>query len=435
MGQIPPNTHTIFVDTFLQQNRLDHVSQVMGYHPAYLDHFFKTQNFILRGDGPLPYDYRHYIAIMAAGRHQCSYLISLQKQEFLLQGGDQNWLKGLNYIPSKLRNLYEINKILAHRPWLLNKSHIEKLTKGKDSWSLAEVVQAIVILSHFHSLCCFVFSCGVNQEVDQEGAFRYQNIVEHKEARRPGSPPYSSRSNGAVSTNSRGPPSPLEPEVGISTLMQRMKTLSEQTQECTPVELAKRFENIETQSAELAVVGAEPQETPADISCFVEDPNFTYQDFAKRSDHKNIPTFRVQDYSWDDHGYSMVNRFYNDVGNLLDDKFKTAYNLTYYTMGGKTDVDTSRFRRAIWNYVQCLNGIRHDDYDYGEINALLERSLKTFIKSASCYPERVTKKDYDRVLREFKHSEKVHVNLMVQEARMQAELLYALRTVNNYMTH
>lgn len=76
-------------------------------------------------------------------------------------------------------------------------------------------------------------------------------------------------------------------------------------------------------------------------------------------------------------------------------------------MGGRTDVDTSRFRRAIWNYIQCLLGIRHDDYDYGEINQLLERSLKTFIKSASCYPERVTKKDYDRVLREFLHSEKV----------------------------
>lgn len=77
-------------------------------------------------------------------------------------------------------------------------------------------------------------------------------------------------------------------------------------------------------------------------------------------------------------------------------------------MGGRTDVDTSRFRRAIWNYIQCLLGIRHDDYDYGEINQLLERSLKTFIKSACCYPERVTKKDYDRVLREFLHSEKVN---------------------------
>lgn len=115
----------------------------------------------------------------------------------------------------------------------------------------------------------------------------------------------------------------------------------------------------------------------------------------------------MQDYSWDDHGYSLVNRLYNDVGNLLDEKFKTAYNLTYFTMGTHSSVDTSRFRRAIWNYIQCMFGIRHDDYDYNEVNQLLERSLKTFIKNAVCYPELVTKRDYDRVMREFKHSEKV----------------------------
>lgn len=105
------------------------------------------------------------------------------------------------------------------------------------------------------------------------------------------------------------PPSPTEPEVGITTLMQRMKTLSEQTEECTPGELAKRFENIETQSAELGVVGPEPQETPADISCYLDDANFMYKDFAKRDEQQEISTFRVQDYSWDDHGYSLVNRY------------------------------------------------------------------------------------------------------------------------------
>lgn len=174
------------------------------------------------------------------------------------------------------------------------------------------------------------------------------------------------------------------------------------------------------------MVGPEPQETPADISYFVDDPGFQYQDFAKRAE-SDIHTFRVQDYSWDDHGYSTVNRLYNEVGTLLDFKFRTAYNLTYYTMGGRTDVDTSRFRRAIWNYIQvsseilfcryrisetcfviqALLGIRHDDYDYGEINALVEKSLKSFMKTACCYPERVTKKVYDRVMREFQHSEKV----------------------------
>ncbi|EEB14165.1 P53 regulated pa26 nuclear protein sestrin, putative [Pediculus humanus corporis] len=432
-------THLLFVDAFLQNNRLDHVTQVMGYHPLYLDIFLKTQNFILRGDGPLPYDYRHFIAIMAAGRHKCSYLINLQKQEFLLQGGESNWLKGLKAIPQKLRDLYDINKILAHRPWLMNKSHIEKLTKGTESWSLAEVVHAIVILAHFHALSSFVFGCGVNEELDQDGIRRFDGSLGDNAT--PKSSPKVNNAIWSTPTTDKGRSWSVtnavpttESEVGLETLMERMKTLSQKSEECSQEEAAKRFENVETQSIELSSNLELPNPNlNADIGHFVEDPTFLYQDFAKRGDH-DIPTFRVQDYSWDDQGYSLVNQLYNDVGNLLDEKFKTTYNLTYYTMGGRKDVDTSRFRMAVWNYIQCMFGIRHDDYDYGEVNQLLERSLKAFIKSTCCYPECVTKKDYDRVLREFEHSEKVHVNLMILEARMQAELLYALRAVMIYMT-
>ena len=59
-------THILLMDAFLQNNRLDHVSRVMASHPSYLEHFLRTQHFILRGDGPLPYDYRHLIAIMVS---------------------------------------------------------------------------------------------------------------------------------------------------------------------------------------------------------------------------------------------------------------------------------------------------------------------------------------------------------------------------------
>lgn len=92
--------------------------------------------------------------------------------------------------------------------------------------------------------------------------------------------------------------------------MQRMKKLSEKSTECTETELSNRFKNVEMQAAELpAVVSRESvAEVPQQIGRYVDDPNFTYQDFAKRG-AENIPqTFRIQDYSWDDHGYSLVNR-------------------------------------------------------------------------------------------------------------------------------
>ena len=59
-------TQMLFIDAFIQNNRLDNVTQLMGYHPEYLDCFLKTQQYLLRGDGPLPYHFRHYIAIMVS---------------------------------------------------------------------------------------------------------------------------------------------------------------------------------------------------------------------------------------------------------------------------------------------------------------------------------------------------------------------------------
>jgi sestrin 1/3 len=86
-----------------------------------------------------------------------------------------------------------------------------------------------------------------------------------------------------------------------------------------------------------------------------------------------------------------------------------------------------------FSYLSRPTGIRHDDYDYGEVNKLLDRSLKTFIKTACCYPDRITKQDYDSILVELLDSEKVHVNLMILEAKNQAVLLYALKTIMRYM--
>ena len=45
----------------------DPVLRHMCAHPEYLAVFTRTQHFIMRGDGPLPFDMRHYIGIMVSG--------------------------------------------------------------------------------------------------------------------------------------------------------------------------------------------------------------------------------------------------------------------------------------------------------------------------------------------------------------------------------
>jgi len=66
-----------------------------------------------------------FCALQAAARHHCSYLVNIHSTEFLLQHGDEQWLKGVQHAPAKLQRLSEVNRILAHRPWLITTDHIQ----------------------------------------------------------------------------------------------------------------------------------------------------------------------------------------------------------------------------------------------------------------------------------------------------------------------
>ncbi|XP_064342870.1 sestrin-1 isoform X3 [Camelus dromedarius] len=370
VGSEDAQMHTLFADSFAALGRLDNITLVMVFHPQYLESFLKTQHYLLQMDGPLPLHYRHYIGIMAAARHQCSYLVNLHVNDFLHVGGDPKWLNGLENAPQKLQNLGELNKVLAHRPWLITKEHIEKIHQVQRDTSPQNLYIQQVSDSFFE----------------------------------------------------------------VEALMEKMRQLQEcrDEEEASQEEMASRFE-IEKRESMFVFSSDDEEATPArDVSRHFEDTSYGYKDFSRHGMH--VPTFRVQDYCWEDHGYSLVNRLYPDVGQLIDEKFHIAYNLTYNTMAMHKDVDTSMLRRAIWNYIHCMFGIRYDDYDYGEINQLLDRSFKVYIKTVVCTPEKVTKRMYDSFWRQFKHSEKVHVNLLLIEARMQAELLYALRAITRYMT-
>ena len=68
-----------------------------------------------------------------------------------------------------------------------------------------------------------------------------------------------------------------------------------------------------------------------DIGAFLTDAEFTYEDYAQQSSGAGFATLRVQDYSWEDNGYSLAHELYGDIAELLEDKFQTTQNLTYFT--------------------------------------------------------------------------------------------------------
>ncbi|XP_068181012.1 sestrin-3 [Antennarius striatus] len=408
----------LFMKALVSTGSVDAVSQQMASHPQYLESFMRTQHYILHMDGPLPLPYRHYIAIMAAAQHHCNYLVCLHSAQFLRVGGDPVWLQGLEVAPPRLRLLDHINKVLAHQPWITACSHIQTLLKsGEQYWSLAELVQAVVILAHCHSLCSFVFGCDTLSDLVP--------LSKSPNGTPPTFCPFDAANGNTNVPQSLTVPSEhitrrrsLDSSCDILCLKERIQKSQEERE--------KRDERLlQTQALQQADVEEEEEMICfTDPTRFITDPNFCYQEFARREeDHFQI--LRVQDYSWEDHGFSLVNRLYSDIGHFLDDRFRRVTTLP--------SLHSPDLKRAIWNYIHCVLGIRYDDYDYGEVNRLLERDLKLYIKAVACFPDATKTPICPLNWSSLKTSEWTHVNLLIMEARLQAELLYALRAITQYM--
>uniref|UniRef100_A0A0R3RJ38 NR LBD domain-containing protein n=1 Tax=Elaeophora elaphi TaxID=1147741 RepID=A0A0R3RJ38_9BILA len=348
---------------------------------------------------------------------------------------------------------------------------LQTLTKcsSPTNWCLSELVQASVILAQTHVLCSFVLGNGT---VNPNGHTDSCKVVDDQK-----------------SGSSREIELLLEciDQLKKSKLNTDMQRPGEQEMQKDFLEVQNDCDGItsttfETEEASLPEKGSQNnciekrsvQNCHTVSSLYTFDNRFGYVDFTQRAQDGFARTHKIHEFSWEDQGYSCVDELYNEMADILDKKITLIQNLTYSTMGTYSDVDTSKYRNAIWMYIQSLYGktlffvtsyvetiaisdhlilmnkllilktlkgaiagIRHDDYNYAEVNVMLNRKMKTFIKTTCCYPHEMTDSLRQSVMIDFKSSEKVHVLLIVMEARLQAELIYffrALVKLNNSST-
>jgi sestrin len=60
----------------------------------------------------------------------------------------------------------DVNRYGFDLLWTLCTWFLQDLVTGVDSWSISELVHAIVIMAHYHALAGFALGCGVNPEID-----------------------------------------------------------------------------------------------------------------------------------------------------------------------------------------------------------------------------------------------------------------------------
>jgi len=404
---VPVNTDSplrqIFMDLFLQTGRVSHLNRVLLLHQSYFEKYYAGYAFIMRDIGPLPLYWRNYIAILAASRHDCKWLVNMQETEFILNGGDPNWLQGIDHIPKKLHNLLEIIQILSHQPWLITKDHIAPIVKGEDSWSIGELVHAMIIICTIKSLTGIIFGCGVTPETDFSG-FSDDPVPEEED--------YHKESN-----------SPSKFKDDTNKIMELLKKWEINDAE----ENQQHF--VEAGKSDMSV--PHTVEHSSDVSRYIGNLKMKHVDFDVKA--RNYSIFRVQDYCWKEHGFELVRRFLPDAAILLEEEFDHIFNMTYNMFNQNSDIDTLPLRKAIWQYVQRLKGMFHDDYNYQEVNVFLNIVSKNYVKKISCQPEILTKSDFVNLGYELKPDEKVHVAMLAIESAKQSELLYGLHAVFRHM--
>jgi hypothetical protein len=90
-----------------------------------------SNEFMMEREDVLPVVWKYYISIMAVSCYDCEYLLKILGEQFLLNGGDINWLiNGIKSVDKKLQKLGELNELMAYKPWNLTSTHIEFLIKG-----------------------------------------------------------------------------------------------------------------------------------------------------------------------------------------------------------------------------------------------------------------------------------------------------------------
>ncbi len=119
---------------------------------------------------------------------------------------------------------------------------------------------------------------------------------------------------------------------------------------------------------------------------------------------------------------------------LLGAELQHIQSLTYHRFANvEGNLDTTAFREAVWHYTHRIKGLLDDDYNYKEVNQLLNRQMKFYIKKISCLPQTITNTDFVNLSFDLQPSEKVHIALLAIEAAKEASLSYALKALSQYL--
>jgi len=428
-------------DLFYSTGRVSHLDLFLSIIPKYAEEFIMLRHFLMNLEGPLPHDYRQYIAIMAASRYDCEYLVKLHSFMFLEFRGDPSWLEDLSKAPPKLQKLAELNAVLAHQPWLMSEELIAELLDESPVWRPPELIQAVMILTFFHMSCGLVEGFHISPELDLFAHQRTDGIP-------PPAPPIREHS-GVISALDQDSlrveeeetiklhallgkgeenikivsdcenEQPDDPFISVGDMSMEYQLVTDELETCKEVRI-KCTSRIAA-SPTLPKPANSPTAIANAIAKFRGNNKMAHTDI----DMRTAKWLKHNEFSWEVQGFPLVDRYYRGFAALLDSEFKTLKSLTDGKLNDRT-IDTGPLRNAISRFASRIYGIQDDMYDYHKVNVYLSIPMKTHLKWLVCDPTRIQHKDLPLTINFY---EKVHLSALALVAKRKSCLTWALRSI------
>ncbi|KAI8091427.1 PA26 p53-induced protein-domain-containing protein [Gilbertella persicaria] len=455
----------MLIKTFTDEGRLANLYRVLAFFPTFFEIFHVTFTKTLKAPlGPLNRTWKTYLALMVASEQKCQYLVSIMKLDFLYNGGDPNWLLGLDFVPTKLRNISTLVLKLARQPWRLTSEDISHLLAGGvlgDAWSRGELVQATLIIATFLGLSSFVLGCGITPEVDMTGGFVVQqpdltgieNELDLPTIHLAGATDEEQhRFNtdhgvglGVTTTSADTDDQAMETTQELIHKLKSKKNCAikdqilesldkMKIQEPTKMTVNTNFDNKDETNhgdhEECDDGSLKVNFVHEDLQRFVNtslDEVIQLEEFEQ--EHEEYAEFMLGEYCWEDHGCDLANHYLPGIGDDLVAEFTEAISITDWSIFhpvAEEVVDTSPLRYAIWYYTQKIMGVTKEDYTYSDIPTYLNDRTTKYIHDLCMSPHKIQKNDWCNIGISLRPEEKCHVNLLVASARKQAILCYGL---------
>ena len=146
--------------------------------PHYQAALLLTEHHLMQGDGALAPGLRHALATIALDKlskggvreFHDSVLGNVDKVEVAVHGRD--W--------GKLAILQRVERVLALKPWALNRFHVQELQAI--GLSISEIIHCVLIIAHFHALAGL--SEGLQLPTSQRLKTRSLSLQQHQQAAR-----------------------------------------------------------------------------------------------------------------------------------------------------------------------------------------------------------------------------------------------------------